>query len=177
MVTDPVKEIVPPGPARSGYARWAWYRWTAEAGHRCLHDGLVGAELPAALATGPSGFYVVSLRRERAGMTSPQIERERGRKETGQQLEVLRERWPLAFPVQRQDVRPLADGRRQPDRRDNGLVAFLWLPDVGLHVREQAGRSGGLRCPAGSTRDPLGKSSARKQGRPPSAAGGLSRGA
>ena len=44
-------------------------------------------------------------------MTFPlQIERERGRKEAGQQLEVLRERWPLAFPVQAQDVRPLAMG-------------------------------------------------------------------
>jgi sRNA-binding protein len=43
-------------------------------------------------------------------MTSPQIERERGRKEAGQQLEVLRERWPLAFPAHRQDVRPLAMG-------------------------------------------------------------------
>jgi hypothetical protein len=44
-------------------------------------------------------------------MTSPrQIERERGIKEAGQQLAVLRERWPLAFPVQAQDVRPLAMG-------------------------------------------------------------------
>jgi sRNA-binding protein len=44
-------------------------------------------------------------------MTSPQqIERDRGRKEAGQQLGVLRERWPLAFPVQAQDVRPLAMG-------------------------------------------------------------------
>ena len=47
----------------------------------------------------------------RAGMTSPnQIDRQRGIKEAGQQLEVLRERWPLAFPVQAQDVRPLALG-------------------------------------------------------------------
>jgi ProQ/FINO family len=45
-----------------------------------------------------------------AGMTPLKIERDRGRKEAGQQLEVLRERWPLAFPVQAQDVRPLAMG-------------------------------------------------------------------
>jgi sRNA-binding protein len=38
------------------------------------------------------------------------IERERGFKEAGQQLAVLRERWPLAFPVQAQDARPLAMG-------------------------------------------------------------------
>ena len=38
------------------------------------------------------------------------IERQRGIKEAGQQLGVLRERWPLAFPVQAQDVRPLALG-------------------------------------------------------------------
>jgi hypothetical protein len=44
-------------------------------------------------------------------MASPHtIERQRGIKEAGQQLEVLRERWPLAFPFQAQDVRPLALG-------------------------------------------------------------------
>ena len=44
-------------------------------------------------------------------MASPNtIERQRGIKEAGQQLGVLRERWPLAFPVQAQDVRPLALG-------------------------------------------------------------------
>ena len=44
-------------------------------------------------------------------MPSPHtMERQRGIKEAGQQLEVLRERWPLAFPVQAQDVRPLALG-------------------------------------------------------------------
>ena len=45
------------------------------------------------------------------GMASPDtIERQRGIKEAGQQVGVLRERWPLAFPVQAQDVRPLALG-------------------------------------------------------------------
>jgi sRNA-binding protein len=34
-------------------------------------------------------------------------ERERGAQEYIQQLRVLQERWPLAFPVQYQDVRPL----------------------------------------------------------------------
>jgi sRNA-binding protein len=38
------------------------------------------------------------------------IERERGTKESRQQLAVLREKWPLAFPVEHQDVRPLAIG-------------------------------------------------------------------
>jgi sRNA-binding protein len=38
------------------------------------------------------------------------IERQRGAKEAGQQLAVLREKWPLAFPVRAQDVRPLALG-------------------------------------------------------------------
>jgi sRNA-binding protein len=43
-------------------------------------------------------------------MTSPyRIERDRGTKEARQQLAVLREKWPLAFPVH-QDVRPLAMG-------------------------------------------------------------------
>jgi sRNA-binding protein len=35
-------------------------------------------------------------------------ERKRGAIEAGRQLTVLREKWPLAFPVRRQDVRPLA---------------------------------------------------------------------
>jgi sRNA-binding protein len=37
-------------------------------------------------------------------------ERNRGAKEHSQQLPALREKWPLAFPVQTQDVRPLALG-------------------------------------------------------------------
>jgi sRNA-binding protein len=44
-------------------------------------------------------------------MTSPyRIERDRGIKEYRQQLAELREKWPLAFPVNDQDVRPLAIG-------------------------------------------------------------------
>ena len=42
-------------------------------------------------------------------MASPHtIERQRGASEARQQLEVLREKWPLAFPLQ--DARPLAMG-------------------------------------------------------------------
>jgi sRNA-binding protein len=37
-------------------------------------------------------------------------ERDRGAKEHSQQLHALREKWPLAFPVPTQDVRPLALG-------------------------------------------------------------------
>jgi sRNA-binding protein len=44
-------------------------------------------------------------------MTSQyRIERDRGLKEAAQQLAVLREKWPLAFPVEPQNVRPLAIG-------------------------------------------------------------------
>jgi sRNA-binding protein len=39
-----------------------------------------------------------------------QIERNRGTKEARQQLAALREKWPLAFPAEDQDVRPLAVG-------------------------------------------------------------------
>jgi sRNA-binding protein len=38
------------------------------------------------------------------------IERQRGSKESRQQFAVLRKKWPLAFPVKEQDVRPLAIG-------------------------------------------------------------------
>jgi sRNA-binding protein len=44
-------------------------------------------------------------------MTSPyRIERDCGAKEAAQQLTVLREKWPLAFPVQHHDIRPLVLG-------------------------------------------------------------------
>jgi hypothetical protein len=44
-------------------------------------------------------------------MASPyRIERDRGAKEAARQLSVLREKWPLAFPVQHHDVRPLVLG-------------------------------------------------------------------
>jgi sRNA-binding protein len=38
------------------------------------------------------------------------IERDRGYKEFSEQLVVLRERWPLAFPTEHEEVRPLAMG-------------------------------------------------------------------
>jgi sRNA-binding protein len=41
---------------------------------------------------------------------SYRIERDRGSKEFPQQLAMLREKWPLAFPTRHEDVRPLAMG-------------------------------------------------------------------
>src|SRR5215472_5838163 len=38
------------------------------------------------------------------------VERARGTKEAPQQLAVLRERWPIAFPVKSNEVRPLTVG-------------------------------------------------------------------
>jgi hypothetical protein len=42
--------------------------------------------------------------------SSNRIERDRGIKEFHGQLAVLRDKWPLAFPLNDQDVRPLAIG-------------------------------------------------------------------
>jgi sRNA-binding protein len=39
-----------------------------------------------------------------------QIERNRGIKDSRQQLAALREKWPLAFPAKHEDIRPLAVG-------------------------------------------------------------------
>jgi hypothetical protein len=39
-----------------------------------------------------------------------QIERNRGIKDSRQQLAALRKKWPLAFPAKQEDVRPLAVG-------------------------------------------------------------------
>jgi sRNA-binding protein len=38
------------------------------------------------------------------------IDRDRGTKESAKQFAMLREKWPLAFPVKDQDIRPLAIG-------------------------------------------------------------------
>jgi len=38
------------------------------------------------------------------------IERDRGTKESPQQFALLREKWPRAFPLKHQDIRPLAIG-------------------------------------------------------------------
>jgi sRNA-binding protein len=38
------------------------------------------------------------------------VERDRGSKEFPEQLAVLRERWPIAFPTEHEDIRPLAMG-------------------------------------------------------------------
>jgi sRNA-binding protein len=46
-----------------------------------------------------------------AGMASQyRIERDRGTKESPQQFALIREKWPLAFPVKQEDIRPLAIG-------------------------------------------------------------------
>jgi hypothetical protein len=56
-------------------------------------------------------------------MTSPyRIERDRGTKEYRHQFAVLREKWPLAFPVKDQDVRPLAIGATGELRRTRWLI-------------------------------------------------------
>jgi sRNA-binding protein len=64
-----------------------------------------------ALASGLSGSYlIVSPGGVRLMPSTYQIERNRGTKDARQQLAVLGEKWPLAFPAKDQDVRPLAVG-------------------------------------------------------------------
>src|ERR1700674_5250033 len=59
-------------------------------------------------------YAAVSDRKKRKAnsplLSTHQIERNRGTKDSRQQLAVLREKWPLAFPAKDQDVRPLAVG-------------------------------------------------------------------
>ena len=57
----------------------------------------------------PTESYVVSPRSVGANMSSTfRTERNRGIKEYRQKLDELRETWPRAFPVDDEDVRPLA---------------------------------------------------------------------
>jgi sRNA-binding protein len=61
-----------------------------------------------------------------------QTERNRGTKKARQQLAVLRERWPLAFPAWDQDVRPLAVGAA---REIAGAMGWSLPYTLGVLVR------------------------------------------
>jgi sRNA-binding protein len=56
-------------------------------------------------------YIYLGLTKRAAGMASQyRIERDRGTKESARQFALLREKWPLAFPVKHKDIRPLAVG-------------------------------------------------------------------
>jgi sRNA-binding protein len=61
-----------------------------------------------------------------------QTERNRGTKEARQQLAMLREKWPLAFPARNQDVRPLAVGAA---REIAGAMGWSLPYTLGVLVR------------------------------------------
>jgi hypothetical protein len=67
------------------------------------------------------------------------VERDRGSKEFPQQLEVLRERWPLAFPTNREDVRPLAMGTSRQVAATMG-----WSPPIHARRADPMENGGGL---------------------------------
>jgi sRNA-binding protein len=54
--------------------------------------------------------YTFTWKRVTCMASKYRIERARGTKEALQQVPVLAAKWPLAFPPERQDVRPLASG-------------------------------------------------------------------
>jgi hypothetical protein len=57
------------------------------------------------------GWVLRNLKGDGSTMASEnEIERKRGAVESRERVESLRERWPLAFPIARADVRPLAIG-------------------------------------------------------------------
>jgi sRNA-binding protein len=64
----------------------------------------------AAPGKGAPDVYVIPPNKGSGMAPTYRIERDRGSKEFPQQLAVLRERWPLAFPTEHEDVRPLAMG-------------------------------------------------------------------
>jgi hypothetical protein len=71
----------------------------------------VARSTPQGLSNRAATVYVISPQNEGSGMAPTyRAERDRGSKEFPQQLVVLRERWPLAFPTNLEDVRPLAMG-------------------------------------------------------------------
>jgi sRNA-binding protein len=59
------------------------------------------------LVPAPLLFYVVITKRAADMASQYRIERDRGTNEFRQQLVVLRQKWPHAFPAKPQDVRPL----------------------------------------------------------------------
>jgi sRNA-binding protein len=62
------------------------------------------------MAPAPLLFYVVITKRAADMASQYRIERDRGTNEFRQQLAVLRQKWPFAFPAKPQDVRPLTSG-------------------------------------------------------------------
>jgi sRNA-binding protein len=69
----------------------------------------IGAATPCRPGNGRPVFYVIHSKRAADMASQYRIERDRGTRESPQQLVALREKWPLAFPVNEQDVRPLTN--------------------------------------------------------------------
>jgi ProQ/FINO family len=63
-----------------------------------------------AVVKSATGVYVIPPTRGSGMAPTYRNERDRGCKEYPEQLAVLRERWPIAFPTEHEDVRPLAIG-------------------------------------------------------------------
>jgi sRNA-binding protein len=62
-------------------------------------------------------------------VTNKKAEQRRGFKEGAQQFELLRAKWPKAFPIKSHEIRPLTNGAQQ------ALVeAFGWTPDYARGV-------------------------------------------
>jgi hypothetical protein len=80
------------------------------------------------------------------------IERDRGSKESRQQFAVLREKWPLAFPVKEQDVRPLAIGAAGEISQAAGETCGTQGCEESREARG-AGRGEAGPCPHLATRD------------------------
>ena len=79
----------------------------------------------------PTKFYVVSKPNVGTDMPSTyRIERDRGVKEYRPQLVELRKKWPLAFPVNDQDVRPLALDAPRSISAVMGMPRFAMGPRI-----------------------------------------------
>lgn len=78
----------------------------AKGAWRKAHGSPVPARATARAGQKPCGRPMTAGSRP----TQRTIDTKRGSKESSEQIAILREKWPLAFPVQPQDVRPLEIG-------------------------------------------------------------------
>jgi hypothetical protein len=102
--TSPKDGYIPPCIPTRAYQVPAGSHWV----HEIKHDGYrlqVRRDGDTVRLFARRGYDV-----NREGPRVTKAECDRGAKEHRQQLHALREKWPLAFPVQPEDVRPLALG-------------------------------------------------------------------
>ena len=82
-----------------------------------------------------------SMTTDAPNMTTNKSEKKRGYEEGGQKIELLRAKWPKAFPAKSHEVRPLTNGAQQAM-----VEEFGWSPDYARRADGVEAATGLLQC-------------------------------